>query len=155
MATATPTPRQQEIINLLSEGKTHTEITTLLGLKDSGLQSHLARMKKAGLLDRGSRPIVASTNGNGPAAVDLSGTGGTPPAEDETVDSRPPIEDRINISLKMTLEDIDAEVARNTETIKSSGDQIDKLREIVEQTERANETLVNRRDSLAALLPGA
>lgn len=152
----TPTARQAEILRLLSQGKTQTEMTTLLGLKDSGLQSHLARMKKAGLLDKTGAPAPGVLNNA--TAVDLSGTGengGGPAAEVEAPAEAPPevpTSAAIEANLRRTVADIESTIAHNTSQVESHRSTIEVLEKEIEGLENDTHDLQSKRDGIVALL---
>src|SRR3954466_15605509 len=81
------TEKQQRVYALLTEGKTHSEIASVMGIKSlAGVNSHVAALAKKGYLDDNGAPRV-----NGSATVTASGsgvegdipaiTGDAPPAE--------------------------------------------------------------------------
>src|SRR4051794_901858 len=65
------TEKQQRVYALLAEGRTHSEIASVMGIKSlAGVNSHVAALAKKGYLDDNGAPRV-----NGGATVTTSGSG--------------------------------------------------------------------------------
>jgi SOS-response transcriptional repressor LexA len=56
------TDKQQRVLDLLSEGKTQSEIANDMGIKSlAGVNSHIAALTKKGYLDKNGAPTQGST----------------------------------------------------------------------------------------------
>ena len=67
------TAKQQRVFDLLSQGKTHSEIANDMGIKSlSGIVSHVEALKKKGYVGENGAPVASAKPDEAPAP-DISG----------------------------------------------------------------------------------
>jgi DNA-binding CsgD family transcriptional regulator len=67
-AAATPTRKQQQVLDYLRNGKTPAHIAKRMGISTNGVYGHMRKLRKMGLLNNSTPAAVAETNGGAAAS---------------------------------------------------------------------------------------